>query len=179
MEMGVPTSMVRMRGGHHRSFHSLDSLPFAPTITFPLSRSLYLVHPRARARFLLPEGETYGCEADVWSLGISLLELATLAFPFENTGVFALIIQITSDEPAPALPDRCVLLLFSSALLLRLHCMRLLVQTAAQGCVLHVACWDCSAHPCHCEGVQCACSNATHSHQCSTRLLFLIYVRAR
>ena len=51
-------------------------------------------------------GKVYGCEADVWSLGITLIELAAMKFPYDcgGGGEFVMVMAITTgDSPvAPA-----------------------------------------------------------------------------
>ncbi|TGZ59047.1 hypothetical protein CRM22_009296 [Opisthorchis felineus] len=50
------------------------------------------------------ESSSYDVRADVWSLGISLLELATGSFPYKGTEIeFAIMSKIIS-EPPPSLP---------------------------------------------------------------------------
>lgn len=47
---------------------------------------------------------TYDVRADIWSLGISLIELATGSFPYSQTqNEFAVMTKIISDPP-PTLP---------------------------------------------------------------------------
>ncbi|CAH8473535.1 unnamed protein product [Heterobilharzia americana] len=57
--------------------------------------------------YMAPErlnNSTYDVRADIWSLGISLLELATGSFPYTGTQIeFAIMTKIISD-PAPSLP---------------------------------------------------------------------------
>ncbi|CAH8834403.1 unnamed protein product [Trichobilharzia szidati] len=57
--------------------------------------------------YMAPErlnNATYDVRADIWSLGISLLELATGSFPYTGTQIeFAIMTKIISDPP-PSLP---------------------------------------------------------------------------
>ncbi|CAH8477383.1 unnamed protein product [Schistosoma rodhaini] len=57
--------------------------------------------------YMAPErlnNSTYDVRADIWSLGISLLELATGSFPYTGTHIeFAIMTKIISDPP-PSLP---------------------------------------------------------------------------
>nr|CAH8832613.1 unnamed protein product [Trichobilharzia regenti] len=57
--------------------------------------------------YMAPErlnNSTYDVRADIWSLGISLLELATGSFPYTGTQIeFAIMTKIISDPP-PSLP---------------------------------------------------------------------------
>ncbi|CAI2724630.1 unnamed protein product [Schistosoma spindalis] len=57
--------------------------------------------------YMAPErlnNSTYDVRADIWSLGISLLELATGSFPYTGTHIeFAIMTKIISDPP-PTLP---------------------------------------------------------------------------
>ena len=49
------------------------------------------------------EGQGYKISADIWSLGISLFEIATCAYPFKDTvGLFRLLQKIIQ-EPSPKL----------------------------------------------------------------------------
>jgi len=45
----------------------------------------------------------YNVKADIWSLGISLIELANGVHPFEGVAFLGLIKRITSDDPSPTL----------------------------------------------------------------------------
>lgn len=45
----------------------------------------------------------YNVKADIWSLGISLIELATGVHPFEGVAFLGLIKRITDDNPSPTL----------------------------------------------------------------------------
>jgi serine/threonine protein kinase len=49
-------------------------------------------------------GQVYGCEADVWSLGITLVELARLQFPYDLTGCTFAVINSILTNAAPTLP---------------------------------------------------------------------------
>ncbi|KAJ3068426.1 MAP kinase kinase (MEK) [Podochytrium sp. JEL0797] len=59
--------------------------------------------------YLAPEridsGQIYGVVSDIWSLGLTLIEIATAQFPYHEAGVslFDLITCIT-ERPAPTLP---------------------------------------------------------------------------
>uniref|UniRef100_A0AC35F1M3 Protein kinase domain-containing protein n=1 Tax=Panagrolaimus sp. PS1159 TaxID=55785 RepID=A0AC35F1M3_9BILA len=46
----------------------------------------------------------YDIRADIWSLGITLVELATLEYPYQFNNHFELMLAITS-SPSPKLPD--------------------------------------------------------------------------
>ena len=43
--------------------------------------------------------KVYDCRSDVWALGVSLLELATLRYPFPDQDDFAFVSFITNGKP--------------------------------------------------------------------------------
>jgi len=74
----------------------------------------YLVNSRAQTDVgtksymaperLIREKDHYNVSSDVWSFGISMIEVATGKFPFENwTNIFQQLTQVVRD-PAPSLP---------------------------------------------------------------------------
>jgi len=60
------------------------------------------------AAYLSPErlqgGRRYDVRADIWSLGITLIELAMFQYPYQFDSPFMLMVNIT-DQPAPRLPE--------------------------------------------------------------------------
>ncbi|VEL25349.1 unnamed protein product [Protopolystoma xenopodis] len=71
---------------------------------------------------------TYDVRADVWSLGISLVELATGSFPYKGTEAeFAIMSKIISDPP-PTLPQD---MLFTTAFrhFIELWCVNFIIST--------------------------------------------------
>ena len=60
------------------------------------------------AAYLSPErlqgGRRYDIRADIWSLGITLIELAMFQYPYQFDSPFMLMVNIT-DQPAPRLPE--------------------------------------------------------------------------
>ncbi|KAG9508376.1 Dual specificity mitogen-activated protein kinase kinase 7, partial [Fragariocoptes setiger] len=53
-----------------------------------------------------PKYKTYDIRADVWSLGITMIELATGVCPYSNKSDFYVIDRVINGDP-PTLPSDC------------------------------------------------------------------------
>jgi mitogen-activated protein kinase kinase 1 len=57
--------------------------------------------------FMSPErilGNTYNSNADIWSLGLTLLQCALGRYPYEKCDTFFALLELIQSSPAPSLP---------------------------------------------------------------------------
>jgi mitogen-activated protein kinase kinase 3 len=70
-------------------------------------------------KYMSPErikNDNYGQPADIWSLGITMLECATGCYPYQETGTYIEMVQTVLESPVPSLPPNTKDKVFSNEL---------------------------------------------------------------